>query len=187
MDKIECYDKDGLKYVSKKTKEQVQENIEMSFANTRLNSPRHTRFLSLERARSFPSEQSTQLELKSSRQKFNICGEKYDIQEATLRRFPNTLLGDKTRREKYWDEINKEYYLDRNRACFESVLTYYQSNGILVKPHNVPDILFVKEIQFYDLGDDVLQRDKGYNLYYPSNIMSMWLTHRFSLNMSGDM
>ncbi|XP_046845246.1 potassium voltage-gated channel subfamily A member 1-like isoform X2 [Xenia sp. Carnegie-2017] len=140
----------------------------MSFANTRLNSPRRTRFLSPERARSFPSEQSTQLELKSNRQKFNICGEKYDIQEATLRRFPNTLLGDKTRREKYWDEINKEYYLDRNRACFESVLTYYQSNGILVKPHNVPDILFVKEIQFYDLGDDVLQRDKGADEKYNS-------------------
>lgn len=98
---------------------------------------------------------------RDKRLSFNVCGEKYEVLESTVQRYPNTLLADASRRENYWDENYQEFYLDRNRACFESVLTYYQSNGILIRPQNIPDVLFLKELQFYDLGEDVLQKVRG--------------------------
>ena len=92
------------------------------------------------------------------RQTFNICGQKYEVLYTTLQRYPNTLLADEDRLVKFWDEKRKEFFLDRNRACFEAVLTYYQSKGILSRPHGIPESLFFKELQFYDLGDEVLQK-----------------------------
>ena len=90
------------------------------------------------------------------RQTFNICGQKYEVLHTTLRRYPNTLLADEDKMAKFWDEKRQEFFLDRNRACFEAVLTYYQSKGILSRPHGIPESLFFKELQFYDLGDEVL-------------------------------
>ena len=98
---------------------------------------------------------------RDSRLTFNVCGEKYEVLESTVQRYPNTLLADPSRRANFWDDEYQEYYMDRNRACFESVLTYYQSNGILIRPQNIPDVLFLKELQFYDLGDEVLQKVRG--------------------------
>jgi hypothetical protein len=98
---------------------------------------------------------------KDKRLRFNVCGEKFEILESTVQRFPNTLLADSSRLAKLWDEELREYYLDRNRACFESVLTYYQSNGLLIRPQNIPDVLFIRELQFYDLGEEVLQKVRG--------------------------
>ena len=92
------------------------------------------------------------------RQTFNICGQKYEVLYTTLQRYPNTLLADEDRLVKFWDEKRKEFFLDRNRACFEAVLTYYQSKGILSRPHGIPESLFFKELRFYDLGDEVLQK-----------------------------
>ena len=103
---------------------------------------------------------------KDDRLHFNVCGEKFEVLESTVQRFPDTLLADPAGREKFWDEERKEYYLDRNRACFESVLTYYQSNGILIRPQNIPDVLFIREVQFYDLGEDVLQKVRGMKCVY---------------------
>ena len=92
---------------------------------------------------------------------FNICGEKYEVLRSTVERYPKTLLGDEKKRRILWNDERKEYYLDRNRACFESVLTYYQSNGILIRAQNVPDVLFLRELEFYELGDELLQKCKG--------------------------
>ena len=105
---------------------------------------------------------------KDNRLQFNVCGDKFEVLESTVQRFPNTLLADSARRAKLWDENYKEYYLDRNRACFESVLTYYQSNGILIRPQNIPDVLFIRELQFYDLGEDVLQKVRGMQIVFVS-------------------
>ena len=97
----------------------------------------------------------------NNRLRFNVCGDKFEILESTVQRYPNTLLADSARRERFWDENYEEYYLDRNRACFEAVLTYYQSSGILIRPQNIPDVLFLRELQFYDLGEEVLQKVRG--------------------------
>ena len=93
----------------------------------------------------------------------NICGAHYEVLESTIQRYPNTLLADREKRAEYWDEERNEYFFDRNRLCFESVLTYYQSGGFVLRPANVPEILFVRELEFYELGEDVIKTVKGEN------------------------
>ena len=87
----------------------------------------------------------------NNRLRFNICGAKYEILESTLQRFPLTPLAQDEWRAQFWDESRDEYYLDRNRACFKAVLTYYQSEGILYRPENVVEKLFFQELEFYGL------------------------------------
>lgn len=94
----------------------------------------------------------------------NICGARYEVLESTIQRYPNTLLANRDERAEYWDDERKEYFFDRNRLCFESVLTYYQSGGFLLRPPNVPDILFLRELEFYQLGEEVIKTAKGENL-----------------------
>ena len=94
----------------------------------------------------------------------NICGARYEVLESTIQRYPNTLLADRGKRAAYWDEERNEYFFDRNRLCFESVLTYYQSGGFLLRPPHVPDILFVRELEFYELGEGVIKTVKGENI-----------------------
>ena len=49
---------------------------------------------------------------------------------ATLNKYPLTLLGDQERRQQYFSRTLRAYYFNRSRACFESILHYYQ-----VPPH----------------------------------------------------
>lgn len=94
----------------------------------------------------------------------NICGSRYEVLESTIQRYPNTLLANHEKRAEFWDDERNEYFFDRNRLCFESVLTYYQSGGFLLRPPNVPDILFLRELEFYELGEDVIKTVKGENI-----------------------
>ena len=87
----------------------------------------------------------------NNRIRFNICGGKYEILESTLQRFPQTPLAREEWRAQFWDEARGEYYLDRNRACFKAVLTYYQSDGILHRPEYLSEKLFFQELEFYGL------------------------------------
>ena len=87
----------------------------------------------------------------NNRIRFNICGGKYEILESTLQRFPQTPLAQEEWRAQFWDESHGEYYLDRNRACFKAVLTYYQSEGILHRPEHLSEKLFFQELEFYGL------------------------------------
>ena len=89
---------------------------------------------------------------------FNICGAKFEVLERTIRRYPGTLLANKDKMQQFWDEEEQEYFLDRNRACFEAILTYYQHHGILACPLGIPDVLFELEVRFYELGDDAIQK-----------------------------
>ena len=82
---------------------------------------------------------------------FNICGGKYEVLESTLQNFPQTPLAREEWRAQFWDEARSEYYLDRNRACFKAVLTYYQSDGILHRPEHLSEKLFFQELEFYGL------------------------------------
>ncbi|XP_046845229.1 potassium voltage-gated channel subfamily A member 7-like [Xenia sp. Carnegie-2017] len=91
----------------------------------------------------------------------NICGAKYEILESTIQRYPKTLLADHEKRLEYWDEERREYFFDRNRLCFESVLTYYQSGGLILRPPHIPDVLFIRELEFYELGDKVVNTVKS--------------------------
>jgi len=62
----------------------------------------------------------------SERVVINVSGMRVETRLRTLSRFPDTLLGDDDRRARYYDPLRNEYFFDRNRLCFDSILYYYQ-------------------------------------------------------------
>ena len=108
---------------------------------------------------------SNQAIVPSERVGINVSGLKFETHLETLEQYPDTLLGSPSKRARYFDDVRKEYFFDRNRPAFDAILFYYQSGGKLLRPPNVPMDVFADEIRFYQLGDDVLQRverDEGY-------------------------
>jgi len=96
----------------------------------------------------------------------NICGTWYQPLRSTLARFPGTLLADPSRMQRYWVKYMKGYYFDRHRECFDSILYYYQSGGILIRPPSVPMDLFIKEVKFFGIPNEdlvLLERREGYH------------------------
>ena len=95
----------------------------------------------------------------------NVSGLKFETHVQTLEQYPETLLGNPSKRSKYFDSVRNEYFFDRNRPAFDAILFYYQSGGKLLRPANVPMDVFADEIRFYDLGDDILhkvEQEEGY-------------------------
>lgn len=86
----------------------------------------------------------------------NVSGTRFETFPSTLERYPNTLLGNPKRRAAFYDSSSGEYFFDRHRLCFESILYYYQSNGRLRRPDQVPLDTFLEEITYFDLGPDAL-------------------------------
>ncbi|XP_077301080.1 potassium voltage-gated channel protein Shaker isoform X2 [Arctopsyche grandis] len=95
----------------------------------------------------------------------NVSGLKFETQLRTLNQFPETLLGDPSRRIRYFDPLRNEYFFDRNRPSFDAILYYYQSGGRLRRPVNVPLDVFSEEIKFYELGEQATNKfreDEGF-------------------------
>ncbi|CAD5119544.1 DgyrCDS8143 [Dimorphilus gyrociliatus] len=87
----------------------------------------------------------------------NVSGAKYETQLRTLNRFPDTLLGDPIKRRQFWDGRRNEFFIDRHRPSFQAVLYYYQSGGRLRRPIEVPEDIFLEELEFYEIGDDIIK------------------------------
>ena len=85
--------------------------------------------------------------------RISIRGLKFETFESTLARFPNTLLGDKNKRDQYYDESADEYVFQTNPKAFDAILFYYQSNGLLCCPGDVPDDIFQEQVTFFGLSD----------------------------------
>ena len=62
----------------------------------------------------------------------NVCGMTYETLKSTLEMFPDTLLGNPERRRRYFVECKDAYFFARHRKCFDAILYYYQSGGLLV-------------------------------------------------------
>ncbi|XP_069990718.1 potassium voltage-gated channel protein Shaker [Penaeus vannamei] len=95
----------------------------------------------------------------------NVSGLRFETQLRTLHQFPETLLGDPSRRIRYFDPLRNEYFFDRNRPSFDAILYYYQSGGRLRRPVNVPLDVFAEEIKFYELGEVAINKfreDEGF-------------------------
>ncbi|KAM7537649.1 hypothetical protein Aperf_G00000067759 [Anoplocephala perfoliata] len=95
----------------------------------------------------------------------NVAGLKFETQLKTLNRFPNTLLGNPQKRNRYYDPLRNEYFFDRNRPSFDAILYYYQSGGRLRRPVNVPIDVFTEEISFYELDNEAVEKyraDEGF-------------------------
>lgn len=86
----------------------------------------------------------------------NVSGMIFETREKTLLRFPHTLLGNEEKRNQFYVPEFHEYFFNRNRSAFEAILYYYQSCGRLKRPADVPMCVFKEEIEFFELGDEVL-------------------------------
>nr|1T1D_A Chain A, PROTEIN (POTASSIUM CHANNEL KV1.1) [Aplysia californica] len=95
----------------------------------------------------------------------NVSGLRFETQLKTLNQFPDTLLGNPQKRNRYYDPLRNEYFFDRNRPSFDAILYFYQSGGRLRRPVNVPLDVFSEEIKFYELGENAFERyreDEGF-------------------------
>ncbi|XP_062612150.1 potassium voltage-gated channel subfamily A member 1-like [Saccostrea cucullata] len=90
----------------------------------------------------------------------NVSGMRFETQMRTLNRLPHTLLGDKEKRDKFWDPRTQEYFFDRHRPSFPAILYFYQSGGRLERPIEVPSDIFLSELQFFELGKNVINSYK---------------------------
>ena len=100
----------------------------------------------------------------NARVKINISGKIYETRYSTLARFPGTLLGNPVKRKKYFDQERQEFFFNRNRNAFDSILFYYQSNGLLTRPGNIRLQEFCEELRFFEIGEETLKeymRDEG--------------------------
>lgn len=83
-----------------------------------------------------------------------VQGMRFETRPLTLDRFPDTLLGNQVKRKQYFDFTNNEYFFERHRQSFESILYYYQSDGrYLIRPLNVSTEVFFDELVFFQLGE----------------------------------
>lgn len=101
----------------------------------------------------------------------NVSGMRYETQLRTLAQFPDSLLGDPRRRLRYFDPLRNELFLDRSRVCFDAILYFYQSGGRLRRPANVPLDVFMEELRFYELGEEIVARfkeDEGFPKEVPN-------------------
>ncbi|KAJ8251062.1 hypothetical protein GJAV_G00216840 [Gymnothorax javanicus] len=124
----------------------------------------------------------------------NVSGMRYETQLRTLAKFPDSLLGDPRRRLRYFDPLRNELFLDRNRICFDAILYFYQSGGRLRRPTNVPLDIFMDELRFYELGEDIMERfrdDEGFRKeearVLPSNKLQrkLWMLFEHPESSSG--
>lgn len=90
----------------------------------------------------------------------NIGGKKYETYEHTLNQFPNTLLGNPEKRKRYFDEKKNEYFFDRHRGAFTAILYYYQSGGLIDRPLHVPMHIFVEELNFFQLTEEIQKENE---------------------------
>ncbi len=90
----------------------------------------------------------------------NVSGQRYETQLRTLNRFPETLLGDPMKRKQFWDSRRNEFFIDRHRPSFQAILYYYQSGGRLRRPMEVPEDIFLEELEFYLIGEETIREYK---------------------------
>lgn len=78
--------------------------------------------------------------------------------QSTLERYPKTLLGDRSKRRRYFDPVKRELFFDRSRPSFDAILYFYQSGGRLRRPLAVHPEIFIEELEFYQFDEDVIER-----------------------------
>lgn len=108
--------------------------------------------------------------------RINVRGFQFETFQDTLEQHPDTMLGCPSERNKFYDPVEKMYYLDRDPAIFDSILFYYQSNGILARPEFVPEDLFKEELEFFQIKtelDDASKRNSNSKVSSsPSNVQT---------------
>jgi len=96
----------------------------------------------------------------------NVSGMRFHTRRSTLERYPQTLLGDRRKRRRYYDSERRELFFDRNRPSFDAVLYYYQSGGRLRRPLAVHPDIFIEELEFYQFDEEVIERFRRLEGYW---------------------
>lgn len=81
----------------------------------------------------------------------NVQGCRFETFQATLDEFPDTLLGSEEKRSRFYDPLRDEYFFERDKYAFDSILFYYQSRGILSCPSTISQNTFDEELKFYEI------------------------------------
>ena len=90
----------------------------------------------------------------------NISGDIFETYPETLSRFPSTLLGDKSMRSQFYCARTDQYFFQRSRTCFQSILHFYQSHGSLICPLGTLVSIFEDECRYFHLPNDVIDSMK---------------------------
>ena len=88
----------------------------------------------------------------------NVSGLRFETRRSTLATHPTTLLGNARRRRQHYDPVRSEYFFERGRHTFDSLLYYYQSGGHLHRPMTVPLDVFVDDLRFYQLDEKTIEK-----------------------------
>ncbi|ODM95667.1 Potassium voltage-gated channel protein Shaker [Orchesella cincta] len=120
--------------------------------------------------------------------RINVSGQIFEPQLRTLKKFPTTLLGDPKRMIQYYDPDRDEFFFDRHRTCFESIMYYYQTGGMIRRPHVVHLEVFIEEVKFFELGPRIvatLESNEGFCVdeekLLPKNLLlrKLWLLFEY--------
>jgi hypothetical protein len=119
--------------------------------------------------------------------RINVSGQHFETRVGLLNQHPDTLLGNHRKRQKFYDRTRDEFFIDRHRPTFEAVFAYYQYGGRLKRPHNVPDDIFLDELDFYELEREVVdeyKRNEGYveeKVLLPTNkcMKRLWMLFEY--------
>ncbi len=87
----------------------------------------------------------------------NVSGARFQTLSDTLERYPTTLLGNAAKRQAHYNPTRGEYFFDRHRGSFEAILYFYQSHGRLKRPAFVPLDIFLHELKFYEMDEEIME------------------------------
>ncbi|KAI6224449.1 Potassium voltage-gated channel protein Shaker [Aphelenchoides fujianensis] len=110
----------------------------------------------------------------------NVAGEKFQTFASTLARFPNSLLGDPKKRRQFWNADRREFFIDRHRQSFESILYIYQSFGHVIRPESIPLFNYLAELKFYEASGPSLQLNLPCFQFDSAVMASFWENEGFS-------
>ena len=131
--------------------------------------------------------ESISFEVENVRVPINVSGQVFEISSVLLGRHPTTLLGNPHLIKRHYDKRKKEYFFDRHRPSFEVIFAYFQYGGKLRRPEYIPDDVFLNEIEFFQLEDDIIEEYKiseGYTIekhVFPENetMRKVWLVMEY--------
>ena len=87
-----------------------------------------------------------------------VSGMIFETNLSTLEKFPNTLLGSSTKRNTYYVKELNQYVFQRNLRAFDFILFFYQSNGKLHRPEDLPMKIFKEEAEFFQLDKNIIRQ-----------------------------
>ncbi|KAK7097090.1 hypothetical protein V1264_004117 [Littorina saxatilis] len=90
------------------------------------------------------------VELDTQIIRINVGGTMFHTTRDTLRRFPETFLGNLSASSPYFNRRKREYFFDRNPSIFASVLDLFRTNELHL-PRNHCGNTALKELEFWEI------------------------------------